>query len=166
MSEIKISHIVAFNDDKVIGKGDNDLPWSIPSDLKRFRDLTMDHAVIMGRKTHFSIGRLLPKRKNVIVSRNPELIKKTGAVCSIDAAIAEAMQYATVKKQERIFVIGGSEIYERTNTIVDEIYATEVAGQHEGDRFYKMSDKMVKVEESPWQEENGQKFKYVLYKRA
>ena len=146
VQNIKTAHIVAYDSDGLIGKGDDKLPWDIKEDLQHFRELTLGHAVIMGRKTHFSIGRPLPYRKNIVISRNPEFIKGVDGVCSIDNAIRLAIEYAKAHKQERIFIIGGSEIYMRTADIVDEVFATLVKGTHDGDRYYRLPQGMVQDE--------------------
>ena len=157
---IKIAHIVAFNSDGLIGKGDDKLPWRIAEDMQHFRETTLGHAVIMGRKTYMSIGKPLPKRKNIIISTTPEFIRtdqnyalddpdqyaltpKTEAVCSIQKAIEQAMEFAKAHRQKRIFIIGGSQIYLRTSDIVDEVFATLVKGSHEGDRYYRMPNGFV-----------------------
>lgn len=157
---IKIAHIVAFNSSGLIGKGDSELPWKIKEDLQHFRELTLGHAVVMGRKTYMSIGKPLPKRKNIIISRTPEYLctdqnyalgdpgmtvidPKTEVVCSIQKAIDQAIEFAKTHRQERIFIIGGGEIYMRTASIVDEVFATLVKGTHEGDRYYRLPDGFV-----------------------
>ena len=145
LSNIKIAHIVAYDSNGVIGRGDDKLPWHIFEDMQHFRELTLGHAVIMGRKTHFSIGRELPKRRNIVVTRNPESIRGVPAVCHIEDAIHDAVNYATRHNQARIFIIGGSEIYNATSAIVDEVFATLVKGTHEGDRYYKIPEGMEQV---------------------
>jgi dihydrofolate reductase len=152
---IKIAHIVAFNSDGVIGKGDDKLPWRIAEDMQHFRETTLGHAVVMGRKTYMSIGKPLPKRKNIIISRTPEYLcidqnytlgdpgvdaisPKTETVCSIQKAIDQAVKFAKLHRQDRIFIIGCGEIYSRTADIVDEVFATLVKGSHEGDRYYRI----------------------------
>lgn len=143
--EVKIAHIVAYDEKGIIGKGDDLLPWELKRDLKHFRDLTTGHVVIMGRKTHFSIGRPLPNRKNIVISRNPECLKDVTAVCSIDAAIKTGLEYAKVNGHERIFIIGGGEIYKRTADIADEAFVTLVKGEHDGDRYYTLPENMQQV---------------------
>lgn len=152
---IKIAHIVAYNSDGLIGKGDDKLPWNIAEDMRHFRETTLGHAVVMGRKTHMSIGKPLPKRKNIIISRNPAFLHipqnydlgdpglsnidpKTETVCNIQKAIDQAIEFAKIHRQERIFIIGGGEIYMRTADIVDEVFVTLVKGSHEGDRYYRL----------------------------
>lgn len=116
----RVSIIVAYAANRVIGK-DGRIPWHLSDDLKRFRQLTMGHHIVMGRKTWESIGRILPGRHHVIVSRQSGY-KVPGAkvVESIEAALAAA------GSDSEIFVIGGAEIYEAAMPYVDRILATEI----------------------------------------
>ena len=106
----------------VIGH-DNAIPWYIPEDLKHFKHLTMDHPVIMGRKTYDSIGRPLPKRFNIVITRNSEL-KIDG--CTTVGSLTEAVEIAKAKDKDEIFIIGGAQIYEQAMPIADQIYFTEI----------------------------------------
>lgn len=112
---------------RVIGK-DGALPWHLPEDLKRFKALTMGHHIVMGRKTWESIGRLLPGRHHVIISRSPGYrVAGAHVVHSTEAAIAACAG------DNEIFVIGGGEIYRQTLPIADRIYLTEIALDPKGD---------------------------------
>lgn len=114
----------------VIGK-DNKLPWRLSIDLKRFRALTMAHHIVMGRKTFESIGRLLPGRKTVIVSRNPQYgFDGAVVVPSVDAAINACGD------DPEIFFIGGAEIYRQILDRIDRIYLTEVDADVDGDAYF------------------------------
>ena len=114
----------------VIGK-DNKLPWRLSIDLKRFRALTMGHHIVMGRKTFESIGRLLPGRKTVIVSRNPRYrIEGASVVASVDAAINACGDDA------EIFFIGGAELYRQVLDRVERLYLTEVEADVDGDAHF------------------------------
>lgn len=125
-----ISLIAAAARNNIIGKG-NALPWDLPNDLKHFRNVTAGHAVIMGRKTFESIGRPLPKRRNIVVTRqegySPEGVE---VVSSLDAAIA------AVPAGEETFVIGGGEMFKQALPIADRIYLTRVDADVEGDAFF------------------------------
>ena len=123
----KLALIVAASENNVIGIND-DLPWRLSADLKRFKALTMGHAIIMGRKTFDSIGRLLPGRQTVIITRNPDF-KFEGAtvVHSIEAAIEACSD------DEIAFLTGGAEIYRLGLPLVDELYLTRVHTEIEGD---------------------------------
>ena len=106
----------------VIGH-DNAIPWYIPEDLKHFKRLTMGHPVIMGRKTYDSIGRPLPGRFNIVITRNSEL-KIDG--CTTVGSLTEAVEIAKTKDNDEIFIIGGAQIYEEAMSIADQIYYTEI----------------------------------------
>lgn len=133
-----ISIIVAMSKkDRVIGK-DNDLPWNIPEDLKHFKETTKGHPIIMGRKTFESIGRPLPKRTNIIVTRNIEY-GQDGAIVvhSLEEAIEEAKQH-----DDQLFIIGGASIYKEAleKDLVDQLIITEVVMDVEGDTFFPELD--------------------------
>jgi dihydrofolate reductase len=125
-----ISLIVAASTNNVIGfKGD--LPWRLSGDLKRFKALTMGKPIVMGRKTYESIGRPLPGRQNIVVTRNPDLVAEgCDVVSSVDAAIEAAGD------AEEIMIIGGSHIYEAFLPRADRIYLTRVQAEVEGDAFF------------------------------
>ena len=131
-----LSIIVAYNKKGVIGK-DGQVPWRIPQDLKRFKDVTMGHPIIMGRKTHESIGRLLPGRTNIIITRNKEYIpldthEPVYVVHSLSAALEIAF-----KEDSEAFVIGGEEIYRMALPFADKIYATFLPfNEEDGDAVF------------------------------
>lgn len=166
MSNIRIVQIVAYDDEGGIGIGDRQLPWKLPSDLKQFRKLTDGHAVIMGRKTYESIGRPLPNREMIIISRQALEIDDCKVVNTFDDAVAVALDFADTYDQKKVFVIGGGEIYQATASITDEVYATEVFGAHGADRFYKLPEKMALKDCSEFMEENGERFQFKHYVRV
>lgn len=126
----RISIVVAYAANRVIGSGGK-IPWRLPEDLKRFKALTMGHHIVMGRKTWESIGRLLPGRKHIIISRRPGYqVPGASVVDSITAAIAAAGD------DSDIFIIGGGEIYALVLPIADRILATEIDGKYEGDTYF------------------------------
>lgn len=115
---------------RVIGR-DGQLPWHLPEDLRRFKQLTMGHHIVMGRKTWESLGRLLPGRQHVIVSRKPEYaVPGATVVGSIDAAIAAC------GKDDEVFVIGGGEIYGLALPLAHRILLTEVEQDFAGDTWF------------------------------
>lgn len=122
-----LSIIVAAAENDVIGSN-NQLLWHLPNDLKYFKSLTTGHTVVMGRKTHESIGRPLPNRRNIIISRNAEL-KADG--CEIAGSIEEALK--RVAGEEEVFIMGGGEIYKQVWDSADRIYLTRVHTHKEGD---------------------------------
>ena len=134
-----LSHIVAASDNNVIGS-DNKLPWNIPEDMKFFREKTKGHAVIMGRKTYESMGKPLPNRLNVVITRQSDF-HAPGAVIvpSIDAAV-EYCQAKIPEYGEEIFIIGGGEIYKQSMALVDIVYLTRIHKSVPGDAKYPAID--------------------------
>lgn len=129
-----VSLIVAMASNNVIGR-DGGLPWHLGADLRRFKRLTMGHHILMGRKTYESIGRLLPGRKTVVITRQPEyLVPGASVVDSLTAALAVA------EGDEESFVIGGAEIYQLALPVVDRIYLTRIDAEVEGDTFFPAID--------------------------
>ncbi len=118
--------IVAMADNGVIGRG-NGLPWHLPDDLKRFKALTMGHAMLMGRKTYDSIGRPLPGRRSLVLTRNAEW-RAPG--CESVASVQEAVEQAG---SSTLFVIGGAEVFSIAWPIVGRLELTEVHAEPEGD---------------------------------
>ncbi|MFT4031477.1 MAG: dihydrofolate reductase [Siphonobacter sp.] len=119
--------IVAVAENGAIGK-DNQLLWHLPDDLKRFKQLTTGHPVIMGRKTYESIGKPLPNRTNIIITRDQNY---TAEGCVVVSSVEEAL-YAN----EDVYIIGGAEIYRQTLPYADNIHLTEVHTSIEGDTFF------------------------------
>jgi dihydrofolate reductase len=125
-----VSLIVAMAENRVIGR-DNALPWRLPNDLKHFRRLTMGHPIIMGRKNHESIGRPLPGRTNIVVTRSPGYAAPGCVVAnSIDAAFTAA------GNDPEIFVIGGAELYAQTLAQARRIYLTQIHATVPGDTYF------------------------------
>ena len=117
-----ISAIVAVGKNRIIGR-DNQIPWYLPADLQYFKRITLNHHIIMGRNCYESIGRPLPKRTNIIVTRNPFFIA-TG--CITAHSIEEALRIAEQNGEEEAFIIGGGEIYTQSAKYWDRIYWTDV----------------------------------------
>lgn len=127
-----VSAIVAAAENQVIGDG-ADIPWRLSSDLKYFKRTTIHHHVIMGRKTYESMGRPLPKRTNVVLTRDPFYIG-TGIV--VARSIEEGLQIALNNGEEEVFIIGGGEIYRQSLPYLDKIYRTRVAASPAGDVIF------------------------------
>jgi dihydrofolate reductase len=145
---MKLSLIVAVAENGVIGHN-NQLIWHLPNDLKQFKRLTAGHCIIMGRKTFESIGKPLPNRTSIIISRNLDFqIEGCITVDSLDNAISAAKNI----ENEEAFVIGGAEIYHLALPIIDKIYLTEVHQTFEGDTFFPEIDKNI------WQEIHREDF--------
>ncbi len=117
-----ISAIAAVSKNGVIGKN-NDIPWYLSSDLRFFKRTTLNHHIIMGRKNFQSIGRPLPKRTNIIITRDPFFIVSG---CLVVNSIEEALQIADENGEEEAFIIGGGQIYQQTISRWDKLYLTEV----------------------------------------
>ena len=140
MAKIKISIVVAVSQNGVIGR-DGDMPWKLSTDLKRFKALTLGKPVIMGRKTFASIGRPLPGRPHVIVSRDPDYHPDgVEVVQSLEAAIARTGEIAAESGGDEICVIGGGEIYRQAMAFADCLHVTHVEAQIDGDTFFAAVD--------------------------
>jgi dihydrofolate reductase len=122
-------------ENRVIGR-DNTVPWHLPADLKHYQSLTTGHVVIMGRKTFESIGRPLPRRRTIILTRNPTF-RQEGAETA--ASLQEALQ--RVETEEEVFVAGGAEVYEEAMDHADQVYLTVVEAEIEGDTFFPAMDR-------------------------
>jgi len=125
-----ISLIAAMSENRVIGR-ENTIPWSIPSDLKRFSEITMGHPVIFGRKTFESIGRPLPGRKNIILSGQRDF-RVEGA--TVVHSLADALNLCG--SEQEVFICGGGPLYQEAISRADRIYLTMVHGIYEGDTFF------------------------------
>lgn len=126
-----ISFIVAMDRNRVIGK-DNQLPWHLPEDLKFFKRTTMGHPIAMGRKTHESIGRILPGRENIVITRKPDY-RYDG--CTVFTSVEDFAAYSREQNGE-IFVIGGAEIFTETFLYADRLYITYIDDEFAGDTFF------------------------------
>jgi dihydrofolate reductase len=129
------SLVVAVARNGVIGR-DNRLPWRLPDDLAYFKRVTMGHPVVMGRRTWQSIGRPLPGRQNIVVSRNRSL---QAPGCTVVGSLEEAWKAAG--DAEEVSVIGGTTLFEETLPIADRIHLTEVEAEVEGDTFFPPFDR-------------------------
>lgn len=131
-----LSLIVAMSNNHVIGN-DNMLPWHLPNDLQYFKQVTMGKPIIMGRKTFESIGRPLPGRRNIIISRQADYQpNNVDVVDSIEKAIELASNIALVDGHEEVMVIGGAQIYEQALPFADRLYITHVDAEINGDAFF------------------------------
>jgi dihydrofolate reductase len=151
-----VSLVAALARNRVIGAG-NRLPWHLPEDLRRFKRLTMGAPVIMGRKTHESIGKALPGRRNIVVTRQPDARFAGCEVAgSLDAALALAGDVPEV------FVIGGAELYRLALPRADRLYLTLIDADYDGDTFFPDFDP------ADWREtarEPGAGFAFVTWER-
>jgi dihydrofolate reductase len=140
-SRIAIVLLAAVAENGVIGR-DNALPWRLSSDLKRFKALTLGKPVVMGRKTYLSIGKPLPGRTNIVVTRDPDFRADGVAVAhSVDAALEAARDDARRRGANEIMVIGGTEIFAQTMALADRLEITHVHSRPPGDTFFPSIDR-------------------------
>jgi dihydrofolate reductase len=138
---VPVAMIAALSRNRVIGV-DNQLPWYLPEDLRFFKRMTQGKPLIMGRKTFASIGRPLPGRLNIVVTRNPDFHHDGVRVChSLEAALALADQQATIDAAEEIMVMGGGELYAQALPFASRLYLTEVDIEVEGDARFPELDR-------------------------
>ena len=159
----RVSLIVAMAKSRVIGIN-NTLPWHLPADLKHFKVLTMGHHIVMGRKTYDSIGKPLPGRTSVVVTRNADYSMPGVIVAnSLEAAISACGD------DEEIFVIGGAELYRQAIALADRIYLTEIDADIPGDAHFTELDRKQwqetgRVSHAP-DEKNVYRYNFVVYDR-
>lgn len=155
-----VSIIVATSKNRVIGKN-NKLIWKISSDLKRFKELTTGNTVVMGRKTYESIGKPLPNRRNIIITRNK---KYSVSGCDIVSSLEEALFLTN----NNCFIIGGGEIYKQSLNIADKIYLTLVDKEFEGDSYFpEIGDDWVIINQDYFEanEKDEYNYSFIDYER-
>ena len=160
-----ISAIVAMNPDGLIGD-QNKIPWHLPADLKYFKKITLGHHILMGRKCFDSIGKSLPGRKNIVVTKNPTFIVTD---CIITNSIEEGILIAQQNKEEEMFIIGGGEIYRRSMHLVNKLYLTMVQFNGSGDVFFPQIDydewSLISDEKHTSDDKNNYDYSFLIYKR-
>lgn len=158
-----LSIIVAAAENDVIG-GNNQLLWRLPNDMKWFKSITTGHAVIMGRKTHESMGKALPNRRNIVISRNPEFQSEG---CEVVAGLDEAIRL--VSNDDEAFIIGGGEIYKQAWPLADKLYLTRVHTDKEGDTIIPAIHENQWIEEfresHPADEKHAYAYTFIIYSR-
>ena len=132
-----VSMVVAIAENNAIGK-DNQLLWHLPKDLKHFKTITSGHTVIMGRKTFDSVGKPLPNRRNIVITRNTEL-----SIESVEVVHDLATALALCTTEQEVFIVGGAEIYKQAMADTDRIYLTVVHANFEADTFFPEIDKDI-----------------------
>ncbi|HLV76673.1 MAG TPA: dihydrofolate reductase [Marinobacter sp.] len=163
--------IVAMARNRVIGRN-NQLPWYLPGDLKYFKQATMGKPVIMGRKTWDSIGRPLPGRMNVVISRNPEWQAPAGAVAvtSLEKALVKAEAQAELDGGDEVMIIGGGQIYAEALPLVDRMYITQVHAEVGGDAYFPEvnwdSWEEIGREDFSASDNNPYDYSFVVYQRS
>ena len=161
-----INIIVAYSRNNIIGHLGH-MPWNIPSDLAYFKETTMGAPIIMGRVTWDSLGRPLPGRLNIVISRNSDYSPVGAeAVTSLQSAIELAKQHAP---EQDIFIIGGAQIYAQAleEGLVDQVYATEIHDTLEGDASFPELDMTIweEISRKPQPIDNNYDFDFVIYQR-
>ncbi|NKQ09577.1 dihydrofolate reductase [Pseudomonas sp. SST3] len=140
-----LAMIAALAENRVIGL-DNQMPWHLPADLKHFKAMTLGKPIIMGRKTWDSLGRPLPGRLNLVVSRQPDLrLDGAEAFTSLDAALVRAEQWAREQGVDELMLIGGAQLYGQALSQAQRLYLTRIESDPEGDAFFPAFD------EAEWQ---------------
>lgn len=167
---IKITHVVAKDRQNCIGQ-DNALAWHLPEDLQHFKRLTTGGIILMGRKTFESLARPLPNRTNIVITNNTSYLVPDGVLLFHDLtqAIAHAKMLASAANQERIFIIGGGEVYRQSLAMADILEITEVDLEVQGDAFYpNIGDEFSEVWRSDKQvdEKSGVAFSFVRYEKS
>ncbi len=159
-----ISFIWAQDQNGVIGNN-NALPWRLPEDLKFFKETTMGHSIVMGRKTFESIGKPLPGRENIILTRD-NTYKAEG--CIVFHSVDEILQYANQAEKE-VIITGGSEVFALFMSYVDKLYVTRIHETFQGDTFFPSIDwdqfELVWTKEGIQNEKNPYSYEFQLYKR-
>jgi len=159
--KVKISLIAAISENRALGK-DNQLIFKIPEDMERFKDITTGHPIIMGRKTHESIGRALPNRTNIVISRDKKF-KAPG--CEVVNSIEDAIKAAEKVEKSEIFIIGGGQIYEQAMKFADKLYLTVIEGEYVADTFFPDYAEFKKVVYDESHESAGYKYKFLELER-
>ncbi len=159
-----ISLIVAVDENNGIGKN-NQLPWHLPADLKHFKNLTTGHPIIMGRKTFESIGKALPNRRNIVISRQAGY---TADGADVVSSLQDAFRLC--QPAEEVFIIGGAQIFEHSLVLADVIYLTVIHHQFEADTFFPQIDKkewkeMESISHLP-DEKNKYSYTFIKYDKA
>lgn len=150
-----VSIIVAIAKNHAIGK-DNKLLWYLPNDLKHFKDVTTGHTVIMGRKTYDSVGKPLPKRRNIVITQQAISIEGCEVVSSIEDALALCAH------EDEVFIVGGAQIYRQAIPLTDRIYLTVIDQDFDGDTFFPElnADDWRETERENFEPDEKNKYRY------
>jgi dihydrofolate reductase len=161
---MNINLIVAIDEKNGIGKN-NLLPWHLPADLKHFKSITTGHPIIMGRKTFDSIGKALPNRRNIVISRQSKLEIPGAEVCS---SLSDAVKLCADEKD--VFVIGGAQIFEQAISIADILYLTIIHEDFNADVFFPEIRLSEWIEEEKYMYEPDEKnlysYSFIKYKKS
>ncbi|MGX1901183.1 dihydrofolate reductase [Thermolongibacillus altinsuensis] len=159
-----ISIIVAMDRQRLIGKN-NALPWHLPADLAYFKQVTMGHAIVMGRKTFESIGRALPGRKNIVLTRKKDFQCEQ---CTVIHSIDDIKKIEEEEKEE-IFIIGGAQLFQETLPFADRLYITYIDAVFEGDTFFPPFNedewRLISRKKGIQDEKNPYRYEFHVYER-
>ncbi|HZG18180.1 MAG TPA: dihydrofolate reductase [Candidatus Bathyarchaeia archaeon] len=159
-----ISLIFAMDRNRLIGKN-NELPWYLPADLQYFKRITSGHTVIMGRKTYDSIGKPLPNRKNVVITRDSYLRLEGCMTCT---SIPEVLDI--IGTEEEAFVIGGAEVYKQFLPVADRMYITFIDESFEGDAYFPPYEeeqwRLIHTEQGIKDEKNPYEYRFTVWERV
>lgn len=153
--------LVAMAENRVIGKN-GAIPWHIPEEVAHFKRTTMGHALIMGRKTYDSIGHPLPGRTNIIISGQPDLAIPG---CRMAASLHEALEIAKGLQHEKIFIIGGGEIFKQSMILADSIYLSVIHRAVDGDVFFPTFSDTEFIKKSSEYVEASEPYTFEIYER-
>ena len=163
MKQPLLSAVVAAAENNAIGK-DNQLLWHLPNDLRFFKRTTTGHTVVMGRKTYESVGKPLPNRRNIIITRQAGY---TAPGAEVVNSLAAALERCA--DEEEVFIVGGAEIYRQALPLLDRIYLTRVHAQPEGDTFFpELGGKdwqLVSEEKHPADDRHAYSYAFMIYER-
>lgn len=159
--KVLISIIASVGKNRELGK-DNDLIWKIPEDLKYFKKVTLGHPVIMGEKTFCSIGRPLPGRTNIVLSRNKDF---SCDGCTIARSMEEAIKAARRIESEEMFFIGGASVYKQAINLADKIYLTVIDDEKKADVFFPDYSKFKKSKQVGGGNFKGISYKFMVFER-
>lgn len=160
-----LSIIVAMSDNNVIGK-DNKIIWNLPEDLKRFKEITTGHTIVMGRKTFESLGRVLPNRKHIVITRD-----ETYSVDNENVEIVNDIETIDkyINSEEEVFVIGGAIIYKQLINKVNKMYVTKIHEKFQGDAYFPLINeeewKITEKETGIKNEQNPYDYEFLVYER-
>lgn len=168
--QIPVHLIVAVAENGVIGR-DGDMPWRLSTDLKRFKALTMGKPIVMGRKTWDSLGRPLPGRANIVITRDHSFsVEGAIVVHSLSEALGIAREHAQKTGAGSVFVIGGGEIFRDALPLAQKIYATKIQASIEGDTYFPAFDpkswQVIAEEAVPAGEKDSHPTRFVVYERT
>lgn len=160
---MNLAIIVATDEQGLIGK-DNDLPWRLSADLQHFKRVTMDKPIIMGRRTHESIGRPLPGRQNIVITGREDF---EAAGCDVVHSLDEAL--VLCRDHEEVMVMGGASLYQQTLPLADKLYLTLVHTRLDGDTWFpdwSADDwQCISREDHQADEKNDYDYSFMLYQR-